>query len=281
MFNTNPKMKFKKEALFKIIFVLFLFISFMPVSSFAIGTVVVACPAGTHLDIVSGGCVPDVAAGQGSSALGFSGGTGVTCPTGTIASLICQIQQLLNSVVPLLLALGVVMFTWGVVQYVISDEEEAKSKGRDRIIYGVIGLAVILGIWGLVNLVVNTFGLGGSVAPDITKNLAIKSGSSSSCTGITLGSSKISDILDYFTCLIGQSVIPFIFAVATASFVWGLVKFFILGAEEEAKREQGKQFLLWGILAIAVMISVWGLVKLLSNTFGISGSVLPTVQPNK
>ena len=278
MFNTNPKMKFKKEALFKVIFVLFLFISFMPVSSFAVAggyNGSVACPTGTHLDIVSSGCVPDVAVGQGS------GGSSVICPTGTIASLICQIQQLLNSVVPLLLALGVVMFTWGVVQYVISDEEEAKSKGRDRIIYGVIGLAVILGIWGLVNLVVNTFGLGGSVAPDITKKLAIQSGSSSSCTGITLGSSKISDILDYFTCLIGQSVIPFIFAVATASFVWGLVRFFILGAEEEAKREQGKQFLLWGIIAIAVMISVWGLVKLFSNTFGISGSVLPTVQPNK
>jgi len=76
-----------------------------------------------------------------------------------LSGLISNIQQLLNSIVPVLLALGVVFFVWGVVQYVINDSEEAKKKGRDRIIYGIIGLAVIIGLWGLVNLLRNTFGL--------------------------------------------------------------------------------------------------------------------------
>ncbi len=91
---------------------------------------------------------------------------GTTCvadPTlntsGTLFTLLCRIGQLLNAIVPVLIALGVVYFVWGVISYVVSGDEEAKSKGRDRMIYGIIGLAVIIGLWGLVNLLRNTFGL--------------------------------------------------------------------------------------------------------------------------
>jgi ABC-type thiamin/hydroxymethylpyrimidine transport system permease subunit len=61
-----------------------------------------------------------------------------------------------------LIALAVVYFVWGVVTYVISSDEEAKKAGRDRIIFGIIGLAVIIGMWGLVNLLANTFSLNNS-----------------------------------------------------------------------------------------------------------------------
>ncbi len=81
---------------------------------------------------------------------------------GTLFTLLCKFGTLLNSVVPVLIALGVVYFAWGVVTYVIAGEDEAKKKGRDMIIYGIIGLAVIIGMWGLVNLLRNTFGLNNS-----------------------------------------------------------------------------------------------------------------------
>ena len=47
--------------------------------------------------------------------------------------------------------------------------------------------------------------------------------------------------------------------------------------DEEAIRSQGKQFMIWGVVSLAVMISVWGLVHVLSDTFGISfgSGVLP------
>jgi len=69
-------------------------------------------------------------------------------------------SELLNAVIPVLIALGVIYFVWGVITYVISSDEEAKTSGRNRIIYGIIGLAVIIGLWGLVNILKNTFGLG-------------------------------------------------------------------------------------------------------------------------
>lgn len=77
----------------------------------------------------------------------------------TLFNLLCRVGEFLNAVVPVLIALAVVYFVWGVISFVIASDEEAKTTGRNRIIFGIIGLAVIIGLWGLVNLLRNTFGL--------------------------------------------------------------------------------------------------------------------------
>jgi len=96
--------------------------------------------------------------------IGLTGATTTTCsslfPGGDIGFVLCQIGNILNKVVPILIVLGVVFFVWGVVTYVISSDEEAKKKGRNRMIWGLIGLVVIVGMWGLVKIVTNSFGLG-------------------------------------------------------------------------------------------------------------------------
>ena len=81
---------------------------------------------------------------------------------GTIQSIICKIGNILDTIIPVLVVLGVVYFVWGVVSYVISGDEEAKEKGRMRMIYGIIGLVVIVAMWGLVGIVTKTFNLNGS-----------------------------------------------------------------------------------------------------------------------
>ena len=73
-------------------------------------------------------------------------------------------------------------------------------------------------------------------------------------------------------CLLEQAVVPLLFAMAAAVFVWGVVKF--IGTQESAEREKGKQFMVWGIVALAVMFCVWGLVRVLGGTFGVN-SVIP------
>ncbi len=73
--------------------------------------------------------------------------------------LLCRFQSLLNAVIPFAIALGVVYLVWGIVMYVIASEEEAKKKGRDSVVAGIIGLVVIIALWGLVRVVVNTLDL--------------------------------------------------------------------------------------------------------------------------
>jgi hypothetical protein len=252
---------FMKKNLFRIIITVFmLLVVVIPVSSFAQGNGV-ACPDGTPMPL-DGNC-------NGIA-------TTVTCTATGLGGVICQLNQLLNSLLPLLVTLGIAYFAWGVIQYVIAGGEEAKTKGRDQIIYGIIGLAVIVGVWGLVSIVTKTFGLSGSSlqAPTTALVAPVPAGT---CSPIT-STSTFAHVLNYFTCVIDKSVIPFIFALAMVFFVWGAVKFFIINSDEEAKREQGKQFMLWGIIALAVMISVWGLVNILRTTFGFgTGSFLPSV----
>ncbi len=101
------------------------------------------------------GLVPVVALAQVST----SGATSSSCDygsNGTLFGVLCRVGQFLNAIIPVLIALGVVYFVWGVISYVIASDEEAKKAGRDRMIFGIIGLAVIIGMWGLVNLLRNT-----------------------------------------------------------------------------------------------------------------------------
>ena len=66
--------------------------------------------------------------------------------------------------------------------------------------------------------------------------------------------------------------VPVIFALAFAFFIWGIVKYFFLspaGKESFSERGgygEGRQFVLWGVLGMVVMFSVWGLVNILLST---------------
>lgn len=82
----------------------------------------------------------------------------------------------------------------------------------------------------------------------------------------------LGDLFSYATCIISVSVIPLIFALALAVFVWGVVQY-VIYPQDEGKKEKGRQFMLWGIIALAVMVSVWGLVAILRNTFDINDTI--------
>jgi len=227
---------------------------------------------------------PLVASAQ--AAVGSISGQVLACSVNVqdFRDILCKIGYFLNALIPILLALGVVYFVWGVVQYVIGGSDEDKTKGRDRIIYGIIGFVVILGLWGLVRIVITSFGIQQDLSVVNPTSLFVQnannsSGASSSCDSTLGNNPKLQNIISYATCIIGASVIPLIFALATITFFWGAVQFLIIGAGDEQKRTQGKQLMIWGIIALVVMVSVWGLVKIVGSTFGFDTTYLPQVHP--
>src|SRR3989344_2256790 len=60
-------------------------------------------------------------------------------------------------VIPLLFAFALVIFLWGVYKYISSASIEGKEGARVTIIYGIIGLFVMLSAWGLVRVLTSTF----------------------------------------------------------------------------------------------------------------------------
>lgn len=81
------------------------------------------------------------------------------------------------------------------------------------------------------------------------------------------------DFVNDLIILGNEIVIPIIFTLAFLVFVWGVAKYFILhGASEDSEdaRAKGRQFILWGLLGMALLFSVWGLVNLLLSTLGLT-----------
>ena len=85
--------------------------------------------------------------------------------SGTLGSIICKIGNLLNLILPILIVLGVVYFVWGVIEYVRANDEESRKKGRDHMIYGIIGLFIIVALWGIINVLQNSFGVQNTGSP--------------------------------------------------------------------------------------------------------------------
>ena len=59
--------------------------------------------------------------------------------------------------------------------------------------------------------------------------------------------------------------LPIVVAIGLLAFFWGLVKFIFAG--EEAKKE-GQHLMIWGLVALFVMVSVWGILRFFYSDLG-------------
>ena len=61
---------------------------------------------------------------------------------------------------------------------------------------------------------------------------------------------------------------PIIVGLAVLVFFWGLVKYIFSAGNEEAK-DQGKRIMIGGIIAIFVMVAIFGIVEFIANAFDV------------
>jgi hypothetical protein len=106
----------------------------------------------------AGSCSGECYLKQGNGG-GGGGINGKLLEEGYVIPFIAFINGLL---VPALIALAFIIFLWGVFKaYILSGgSEESRTKGHQLILWGIIGFAVILSVWGMVAVVVDFFGFG-------------------------------------------------------------------------------------------------------------------------
>lgn len=63
-------------------------------------------------------------------------------------------------------------------------------------------------------------------------------------------------------------LIGLLFALALAYFVWGAAMF-ILNANNPEARKKGQQHLLWSVIGLFVMVAVFGILRIVTATFGV------------
>lgn len=87
---------------------------------------------------------------------------------------------------------------------------------------------------------------------------------------------NISDVGSFIINTINNIIVPVIFAIAFIVFLWGAFQTFIMGANDEKVKDNGKNLMLWGLIGFFVMVSVWGLVNILTGTVSFGNNSGPT-----
>lgn len=72
--------------------------------------------------------------------------------------------------------------------------------------------------------------------------------------------------VDSYVLVTFKILVPILTGIAFLLFFWGVAKF-ILSAGEANELEKGRQMMIWGVLAIFVLVSFWGIIRFLSAQF--------------
>ena len=76
------------------------------------------------------------------------------------------------------------------------------------------------------------------------------------------------DFLNSFQGLINL-IVKAIIALAVVFFLWGMAQFILHDAGNDKTREEGKKKMLWGIVALFIMISIFSILGLISDAIGL------------
>lgn len=83
----------------------------------------------------------------------------------TVGGILSVVKGILDMLIPIVITLAVVIFFFGLAMFLTKADDD-KEKGRNIMLYGIITLFVMVAVWGLVDVIADTFKIGtGGTAP--------------------------------------------------------------------------------------------------------------------
>jgi hypothetical protein len=97
-------------------------------------------------------------------------------------SLVDGVIAVLSAAFPLLLAVAVLYFVWGVVAFIIkAGDEKARIEGKHRMVWGIVSIVIILSVWGLVAVLQGVLKFGGDTPASYSPQASFGGGSEEEC----------------------------------------------------------------------------------------------------
>jgi len=62
-------------------------------------------------------------------------------------------SEILTPVVSLLFAIAILYFVYGVIDFIRNAGTEKRAEGAQHIMYGIFGLFIMVGVYGLMNII--------------------------------------------------------------------------------------------------------------------------------
>lgn len=69
------------------------------------------------------------------------------------------VDLILNPLILLIFSLGFLLFLWGLLEFLWNGANPQKHEaGKQHMIWGIVGMFIMVAFWGIIMLIVNTFG---------------------------------------------------------------------------------------------------------------------------
>ncbi len=81
-------------------------------------------------------------------------------------------------------------------------------------------------------------------------------------------------VADFFM-IASDYILVLLIALTVFVFLWGLMKYMFKGQGSDTARTEGRKLMLWGVIGLFVMTSVWGLVTVLASFIGHTDIFIP------
>ncbi len=71
-------------------------------------------------------------------------------------------REIVNPLIGLLFALAVLYFLYGMAQFILSEQnDEKKTDGKSHMMWGIIGITIMMGVWTILGIVIDTLNIQG------------------------------------------------------------------------------------------------------------------------
>ena len=68
--------------------------------------------------------------------------------------------KILNPLIGLFISLAVVFFLYGVIEFIAgAANEDKRTEGKKHMVWGIIGLFIMVSVFGIINLIMGTIGV--------------------------------------------------------------------------------------------------------------------------
>ena len=76
-------------------------------------------------------------------------------------------KGMVKSLIPLVIALSLLYFSWGLFMLIKSNSEDSREDAIKTITFGILALFVMVSVWGLVAILTSTVFSGGLITPQL------------------------------------------------------------------------------------------------------------------
>ena len=69
-------------------------------------------------------------------------------------------SNIINPLILFLFALALAYFLWGTFEFIANSEnDEKKTTGKNHMLWGIIGITIMMGVFGIMNIILRTFNI--------------------------------------------------------------------------------------------------------------------------